>query len=118
MKKTSATKKTAAPKATEKMIAKRSAAGPLGKTSGKSRTGWFMNYFKSHKGKIPTDDKILADAVKEFGAEHVGPPTVFTPTQMRGWFNTFCRRSERGLTPKDSITETVKAGKGGAGKEA
>jgi hypothetical protein len=98
--------KTAAPaKAAEKKIEKR-AAGPLGKTTGKSRTAWFVDFFATHKGKIPADDKILMIAVKEFGEGNVGKGTVFTPTQMRGWFNCFCKRGSRGLTKKDMILET------------
>ncbi len=104
-------KKTTA-KAAEKKVATQ-AKNPLGKTTKMTRTMWFMNFFKTHKGKIPVDEKILAAAIAEFGQGHVGPGTVFTARQMRGWHNTFCRRGERGLTPKDAITETLMAGKAG-----
>ena len=122
MKKTSATKKTAVPKAAAKTATpekakaakKKIAAGPLGKTTGKPRTTWYMDYFRSHKANLPTDDKILAAAVAEFGQGHVGAGTVFQPKTMRSWWNTFCRRGSRGLTAKDAIVQTVESRKAAA----
>ena len=95
-------------KTAEKKIVKRP-AGPLGKTTGKPRTGWFMDFIREHRDKMPPDDRILEIAVKEFGKENVGKGTVFTPKQMRGWWNCFCKRGSRGLTKKDMIVETVAA---------